>query len=409
MAASLIAAGARPGTLAEARVVLLNTCTVTAEADAKSRKALRRSLLAALDATVIVCGCGAAVDAEQFEGIAGTHLVIADKELALQKALELLGLDSDSDSDSDSGSDSDSESDSHSNIGVSLRVGQGFNTRVQIKVQDGCDNRCSYCIVPLARGRARSMPLDKALAEIKAHTEAGAQEIVLTGIDLGNYQDGQNTLEVLLSKCLELPGSCRFRLSSIELLGITQELVQLIAASKGRICAHLHVPLQSGSDAILKAMNRPYDAAAFQSKITAAKKALPLLALTTDIIVGFPGETDDDFNKTLELCKELRFSRMHVFRYSKRPGTPAAALPGQVSATIKAQRSKELRQLAEELATADARGRINTTEQVLFETTRKARSESYYEVLVKENEQPGSLKALKIVGYEHGQLIAENG
>jgi len=247
------------------------------------------------------------------------------------------------------------------------------------------------------------------LAELEALIKVGTQEIVLTGIDLGNYQDELNSLEVLLSKALELSGTCRFRLSSIELPGITDELLQLIAASKGRICAHLHVPLQSGSDAVLQAMNRRYDAAKFLAKLNAAKKALPELALTTDVIVGFPGESEDDFNKTVSLSKELGFSRMHVFRYSKRPGTPAAELAGQLPQQIKTERSKTLRALAEELTRADAQRRIGTTEQVLVENPHKGRSESYYPVLLKEKGQPGSLVALKIVGYENGQLIGAKG
>jgi len=424
MAARLLAAGASLSKPADAQVILINTCTVTSEADAKSRKALRRSLEKAQDAVVIVCGCGATVDPAQFEDIPGKRLVIADKELALQKALEILvqrdgvGLVQrdgvgvplfETKSGTPTPSLCTKPTPSLCTKPTPLSIGEGFNTRVQVKVQDGCDNSCSYCIVPQARGRAQSMSLPLVLAEIQALMQAGAQEIVLTGIDLGNYQDGQNSLEVLLSKALRLEGTCRFRLSSIELPGITHELVQLIADSKGRICAHLHVPLQSGSDAVLQAMNRRYSAADFQSKISNAREVLPQLSLTTDVIVGFPGESEEDFALTIALSKELLFSRMHVFRYSKRPGTPAAELPRQLSQQAKAERSKALRRLAEELTVNDAQKRIGTTEQVLMESAHKGRSESYYPVQVKEKAEPGSLTALKIVGYENGQLIGVKG
>ena len=389
MAAKLRAAGANLNSLADASVVLINTCTVTREADAKSRKAVRRALGAAHGAVVIVCGCGATVNPTQFEGISGKHLIIDDKSRALQKAGELLGLEL-----AEEGS-------------TLLRVGDGFNTRAQIKVQDGCDNSCSYCVVPRARGGAQSMPRSRILAEIKALTEAGTQEIVLTGIDLGSYLDGRYTLVQLLAEALELGSTCRFRFSSIELPGVTDELIRLISSSEGRICAHLHVPLQSGSDAVLAGMNRNYDATTYLQKMAAAKNVLPRLAVTTDIIVGFPGETEEDFSATLSLAKELGFSRIHVFRFSGRPGTLAEKLSNQLPAQIKKERADKLRHLAEELMQADALCRIGTTESVLIESPNRGRSESYYPVRVKENLQRGSLVALKLVGYEHGELIAE--
>jgi len=247
------------------------------------------------------------------------------------------------------------------------------------------------------------------LAEIKALEEAGSREIVLTGIDLGSYHSGSYALEQLLTGALETSSDCRFRLSSIELPSINDELIQLIATSEGRICEHLHVPLQSGSDAVLTAMKRRYDSQTFLSRMKAIKKELPRLSLTTDVIVGFPGETDQDFNKTFELSRKLGFSRMHVFRYSMRPNTPAAVLPNQLPPQKKAERAKALQGLAEELTEMDALARIGTTELMLIEGPHKGRSESYYPVQVKENVQRGSLIALKIVGYAHGQLIAEKG
>jgi len=439
MAARLIAAGARQGALDDAKVVLINTCTVTNEADAKSRKAMRRALSMAGDAVVIVCGCGATVDPEQFEprkdDNEGQCQIISDRHLALEKTAGLLGLDFEASCTSPKSK-------------TFLKTGEGFNTRAQVKIQDGCDNRCSYCIVPLARGKARSMPSGEMLTEIEALIEAGTQEIVLTGIDLGSYHDNSKTLVKLLSDALaissnrldtsnldtsnldtsnldtssldtnsldvnsidtsNLGSSCRFRLSSIELPDVTDELLGLISSSHGRVCMHLHIPLQSGSDAVLTAMNRRYDAAGYLSRLTAIKRQLPRIALTTDVIVGFPGETEEDFNATLSLCRKLGFSRIHVFRYSRRPGTLAASLPRQLAPQIKAERAQRLRELTDELMNEDALRRVGNRERVIIEKPFKGRSESYYPVRVKENHKRGSLVALDIVGYEHGELIAEN-
>jgi len=389
MAARLLASGARHGSLAEANVVLINTCTVTGEADAKSRKALRRSLRTARDATVIVCGCGATTDPEQFEGISGKHKVIAGKQAALLEALKLLELEA-------------AQED-----GTDLRAGEGFNTRAQVKVQDGCNHACSYCVVPQARGPACSEPLEHVLKELAILVKAGAQEIVLTGIDLGSYQDDHRALEHLLKEALKLGSFHRLRLSSIELPSISDGLIDLMVASEGRICAHLHIPLQSGSNKVLAAMKRRYDARHFELRTAEIKHALPHIAMSTDVMVGFPGETTQDFEQTIKLCQKIGFARMHVFRYSRRPRTTAADLPHQVDARHMALRAKTLSKVANELRLSDAQARIGSTELVLFENSQIGRSESYYPVRVKENMQRGSLSLVKLVGYVHDEFTGQ--
>ena len=413
LAAALMAAGAEPSALAEADVILINSCCVTAEADAKSRKALRRALKSAADAAVIVTGCGAVVDAEQFLSISPRCLLIAEKPQALAQALELLGLEAAAPAAptrpvrpaSDAATPASDTASPASDAVRYLRSGKNFNTRVPVKVQDGCDNACSYCIVPRARGRAWSVPHQQVLSEMAALVEAGTRELVLTGIDLGSYQDDTCSLPALLSQALALGSQHRLRLSSIELPQISKELIELMADANGRICAFLHIPLQSGSDAVLAAMNRRYDVAEFRAQIMTIKRYLPQIALSTDIIVGFPGEAEADFAQTLALSRELGFSRIHVFRYSKRPGTAAALMPGQLPAEIKIERAARLRQLGLELAELDGLRRVGTVEQVLVESPLTGRAESYHEVQLQKPLPRGSLLDMKLVGYQQGKLV----
>ena len=387
IAAKLLAAGAERSDLQDANLVFINTCTVTGEADSKSRKAQRRALREAPGAHIIVCGCGAVTNPDQFENNAERIHIISDTAEAISKAEDLLGL-------------SQKEE-------TQLRMGESFNTRVAIKVQDGCDNRCSYCIVPFARGPAKSVPMTHILEEAKAYAEAGAQEMVLTGIDLGSYRHEGALLDTLLEELLKVNATCRYRLSSIELPSISDDLLQVIAKSDGRVCAHLHIPLQSGSDTILASMKRRYDVAEFMDRIKTIKGVLPRVALTTDVIVGYPGETDEDFDETLAVCREVGFSRIHIFRYSKREGTVAAELPGAVDATVMASRAQTLQVLSEELTHADAQSRMGSLEKVLFESDERGRTESYYPVCALERSTRGNLVTMKLSSYQQGEFRAQ--
>lgn len=390
MSVRLTALGATQSALEAARVVLINTCTVTGEADSKTRKAAHRALRDATPgATVIVCGCGATAHPEQFKDEPTELEVIANKADALQRAIELLELDI------------------STNLTTSARVGEGFNTRVAIKVQDGCDNACSYCIVPKARGAACSVPLGEVLDEVAANTQAGAKEIILTGIDLGCYHEGAVSLTELLERILAVGEDFRIRLSSIELPSISDKLLNLIAASEGHICAHLHIPLQSGSERILEAMRRNYTAWGFLQRLAEIKTVVPHIALSTDVIVGFPGETEDDFNDTLAFCEQAGFSRIHIFRYSKRPGTVAATMPQMVSSEIKAQRAEELRRLALTLTEQDATRRIGSCEAVLRETAQRGRTESYYPVKLSDNAPGDNLVTMELTAFSEGAFSAK--
>ena len=371
---------------ADADLIVVNTCTVTGEAEKKTRKAVRRALRANDRARVLVTGCAAAVDAAFYEALDPRVRVVGKARLA--EEIEAW---------------CDSE-------GVSaapplLPVGPGFRTRVGVKVQDGCDNACTYCIVHVARGRATSRAADGVVRECAEYARAGAGEIVLTGINLGSYCDGARRdpsatrLAGLLRRLLDAtadlhaPGAfpVRFRISSIEPRDVDDALVDLLAAADGRVCRHLHLPLQAGSSKVLREMARPYDADRFRALVERLYAAVPGLALSTDVIAGFPGETDAEFQETLELARACRFAKMHAFPYSRRAGTPAAERPDKVPPDIKAARAAALRALGDELRAAERARRAGTVELALVEEGGVAMSESYFELAASADAPIGSL------------------
>lgn len=371
---------------ADADLIVVNTCTVTGEAEKKTRKAVRRALRANDRARVLVTGCAAAVDAAFYEALDPRVRVVGKARLA--EEIEAW---------------CDSE-------GVSaapplLPVGPGFRTRVGVKVQDGCDNACTYCIVHVARGRATSRAADGVVRECAEYARAGAGEIVLTGINLGSYCDGARRdpsatrLAGLLRRLLDAtadlhaPGAfpVRFRISSIEPRDVDDALVDLLAAADGRVCRHLHLPLQAGSSKVLREMARPYDADRFRALVERLYAAVPGLALSTDVIAGFPGETDAEFQETLELARACRFAKMHAFPYSRRAGTPAAERPDQVPPAVKAARAAQLRALGDELRAAERARRAGTVELALVEEGGVAMSESYFELAASADAPIGSL------------------
>ena len=347
----------------DAEVVVVNTCTVTGEADHKARKAVRHAHALPQRPIVVVTGCLAALEADALRALGDRVVVEADKDAVAARVRERIGaavppapgpLDDLARSAAHDVPAPDPE--------ITIRPAR---TRAQLKVEDGCDAFCTYCIVPYARGVPRAVPADRVVAEAERLAVAGTAEIVLTGINIGRYDDDGLRLPDLIERVASV-GVPRIRLSSIE-PGDVDDVLLAAAARTPAFCAHLHVPLQSGSDGVLARMGRPYDTACYAAAIARAREALPGLAVTTDIIVGFPGETDAEFAETLAFAEETGFSRLHVFRYSARPGTPAAAMDAQVPPTIRATRSAELRASGDRLAHAFASTQQGRTVEVLVE------------------------------------------
>nr|WP_139653802.1 tRNA (N(6)-L-threonylcarbamoyladenosine(37)-C(2))-methylthiotransferase MtaB [Raoultibacter phocaeensis] len=402
----------------DVHLAVVNTCTVTGEAEKKTRKAVRRALRDHPQAAVVVTGCAAAIDPDAFKAMDARVSVAGKFELgeavksheglaALVPSLEaaLMSLDAHGESSRPKSMPRCAEGLPPCDAGERnaslvpedmIRVGEGFPTRVGIKVQDGCDNACTYCIVHVARGRAWSRPASEIESEYRRLVAAGVSEVVLSGINLGTYRDGSFDLSGLLEHLLATNDDARIRISSIEPKDVSDRLIGFMACADGRIARHLHLPLQSGSTRVLKRMARPYTAEWFCELVERLYGAMPGLSLSTDVIVGFPGETEEDFRETLAAARRCRFSKIHVFPYSKRAGTPAAAWPDQVDPQVKASRAAELSELGAHLRDEAYRARIGTVERVLVETRGKGMTESYFEIPVPPEAVPGSLVAMRI-------------
>jgi len=327
-----------------ADVYVINTCTITAEADADSRQLARQAIRRNPSALVVVTGCYAQAVPEAVAAIPGVDLVLGNQEkarlLTILREIRKNGVP-------------------EVRVGgIAGRVrmdgdeyGPGLDpdrTRAFLKVQDGCNYACSFCVVPAVRGPNRSLPADRILEEIGRLHTAGFPEVVLTGIHLGTYGRDLGPRTSLVELCRQLaalPASPRIRLSSLDPHEVTPELVDLLARSS-RFCRHLHLPLQSGDEDILRRMRRGHTAAEFQSLVECLVKAVPGIAVTADVIVGFPGEDDRAFRATRDLLDALPLAGLHVFSYSRRTGTEAADFSGQVSRAVKKERNRALRALA---------------------------------------------------------------
>jgi threonylcarbamoyladenosine tRNA methylthiotransferase MtaB len=353
LAARLQAAGhelvASPG---GADVCILNTCAVTHVAAQKSRQAVRRLHRDNPGARLVVTGCYAELSPADLRDLPGVETVAGNR--AKDRLLDDLLAP-------------------HPLLPIppaSLHP----RTRALVKIQDGCDNACTYCIIHVARGEQRSRPAGEILDEVRARLAAGYQEIVLTGVHVGAYGRDRSgcRLELdlwgLVARILAETGVARLRLSSVEPWDLPGEALALWQDS--RLCRHLHLPLQSGSAATLRRMGRRYDPAGFAALAGAARAAVPGLALTSDLIVGFPGETEAEFEKSLAFVRAMAFARLHVFPFSARPGTPAAGMPGQVPPGIKAERAAAMRAVGAVAEQAFARQFVGQTVRVLWESDR---------------------------------------
>ncbi len=345
-----------------AAVYVVNTCTVTHLSDRKSRQMIRRAKQANPDAVLIVMGCYAQTNPAAVSAIPGVDIVIgtdkrseaaalAEQIFKERRQVNLVAAESGS-------------------VFEPLTIdGSGQNhTRAFLKVQDGCNRFCSYCIIPYARGRIRSRGLADSVREAERLAAAGFRELVLTGIHLASWgkDSGEGTLLDLLQALQAAAGPERIRLSSLEPTLCDERFIQGVA-SLPKVCHHFHLSLQSGCDATLKRMNRRYTTAEYWDAVERIRAVMPEAALTTDLIAGFPQETESEFAETLAFVDRLCLADAHIFKYSPRKGTPAAAMTGQVAPEIKEERSHRLLQLTERNKQAFARRFIGKTETVLFE------------------------------------------
>ena len=323
-------------------LVIINTCTVTNVADNKSAKMIRRAIKENPDSIILVCGCFPQVSVDKVKEIEGIHIIIGNKGKS-----EIITL---IDEYQRTKKQIIKIEDIRNTSFETMRLNNFERTRAFVKIEDGCDNFCSYCIIPYSRGNVRSKDPKEVLLEVETLIQEGHSEIVLTGIHTGHYGADLSHYHFhdLLEDILQIPGLERLRISSIELNEVTDEVLELMKEYPVLV-DHLHIPLQAGSDKILKLMNRKYDLAYFENRIQKIREIRPNISLTTDVIVGFPGETEEDFETTIETVRKFKFSKIHVFPYSERRGTKSALMEGKVKEEIKKARSRRLVAVSKEL------------------------------------------------------------
>ena len=339
-------------------VYIINTCTVTNSSDSKSRKMIRQAIRRNPNACVVAMGCFIAANPEYSED--GLDIIIGNKDKS--KIVELLD-----------------EYFSKKEILRKQYVGRlkefedmyitefPGRTRAFVKIQDGCDNFCTYCIIPFVRGKCRSKEEDKVVEEVTSLVKNGYREIVLTGIHTGSYGvDLETNFAHLLRRLIEIKGLDRLRISSIEATELNEEVLDVLRNSTVLV-DHLHIPIQAGSNPILKAMNRKYDLDYFKNKIEEIREIRPNISISTDVIVGFPGESRELFLETINTCREIGFSKLHVFPYSERRGTASARLDGKIDGGEKKNRARQLIEVSEELEINYMNKFINKEVEVLIE------------------------------------------
>jgi threonylcarbamoyladenosine tRNA methylthiotransferase MtaB len=420
-----------------AQYVVLNTCAVTASAEQDARAAIRRVHRENPDCEVIVTGCYAQRAPHEVASLAGVSVVVGNSH---KNALAQIALRAQPEKDQSTGNfvSLSSLTTRHESVGsvfvsdifahtelIAAPVFDSANerTRPNLKIQDGCNNRCSFCIIPSVRGRSRSLKLDEVLREVTQLVEAGYREVVISGINLGRWgRDFQNDalwgeplrrskLEDVVQAILDHTSLEKLRISSVEPMDWSDSFIQLMAQSP-RIAKHAHVPMQSGSDAVLRHMHRKYRPWHYREKIETIRAAMPTAAVGADVMVGFPGETDAEFEETRRIIEELPFTYLHVFTFSARPGTPAATMPNQVPGHLARERNRILRELAAEKKQAFMRKfvgqkieaiTLNLTSETADGTCTEALTDNYLKLQVKGKHQPNRWLKTEIssVGNDH--------
>lgn len=388
----------------DADAVIINTCAVTAESGRKSRQAIRRMKNENPGAAVAVCGCFSQVEPDEIKSLGADLVFGSGDKHGLVDALEAL---------------------LHERQGPVVSIDDPFKrryfeplpsgavehrTRAMLKIQDGCDNFCTYCIIPYARGRVRSLPSEEAVKEAARLNGEGFRELVLTGIEIASYgkdlRDG-SSLTSVTEAVIEAAPDARIRLGSLEPTVITEDFCERLSKT-GRLCRHFHLSLQSGSDGVLMRMNRKYDTAFFYERVELLRKWFPGCGLTADLITGFPGETEQEHLETLEFIKKCGFSQMHIFPYSIRPGTKAAGMSPQIPKSEKSRRAHEAQLIADAMQEKFLRSCVGQTLSVLFETDGAERSaghaDNYCEVSVPPARLHGLVRNVKIMNVS-GQML----
>ena len=323
--------------MSDANIIIVNTCSVTNVADKKCLKMIRKIKREYPNALLVVAGCSSQNNQNVYEAL-DIDILLGNKDKS--KIAELIKEYLDTEKKyvkfyNERALDFED-----------MLINDYNHVRAFVKIEDGCDNFCSYCIIPFVRGSVRSKDFDTVIKEAKLLTEHGHKEIVLTGIHTGHYMSNNHDLTDLINELSKIDDLLRIRISSIEITELNDKFLEMLKINK-KVCNHLHIPLQAGSDEILKRMNRKYDLAYYEDKINKIRGIRPDISITTDIIVGFPYETDELFSETLEFSKKMNFSKIHVFPYSIRVGTAAASMPNQVDETTKKVRVKKLMALSE--------------------------------------------------------------
>lgn len=371
----------------ETDAIIINTCTVTAISDKKSRQMIRRMSRDYPSALIAVCGCLTQVNPEQVRDIEGVDVISGTGER--EKFVEIV-------ENAYSSKEFTEVSDDpfkRSTCEILPVGGESEHTRAMLKVCDGCVNFCSYCIIPHTRGPVRSVPLETAVQQALELSGQGFREIVITGIEISSYgvdlTPRVSLIDLIEAVCKEVPNT-RIRLGSLEPRSITEEFIERLAGFNN-LCPHFHLSLQSGCDETLKRMRRKYDTGLFTDALTRLKNAFENCGITTDLIVGFPGETEEEFNKTLEFIKSRGFADMHIFPYSARAGTPAADLPEQITRAVKSERAEAAAELARASREEYLKSFIGRSLSVLWEEHKSGywsgHSENYIRVYLKSDEQ----------------------
>ena len=405
MEAILAAHGHRRAEKGEsADAVIVNSCAVTAESGRKTRQTIRRLREENPGAVIAVSGCYSQLEPEKVRQLGAKVVFGAADRAKFVEAVEKAAAEGEEELWIDKPFER--------RVFEELRAGAvDGRTRAMLKIQDGCHNFCSYCIIPYTRGRLRSLPLEKAAAESARLAAEGFRELVLTGIEVASYGvdlPGKPGLADLVSAVAAASGEMRIRLGSLEPTVVTEDFCERVASLK-KLCPHFHLSLQSGCDKTLRAMNRKYDTSAFFAVAERLRRYFPGCALTGDLITGFPGETEEDHAETLAFIEKCAFADLHVFPYSRRPGTKADAMPGQCSAAVKSRRAAEASAVAAATRARYLDAQIGRSLTVLFESGEGegslGHSENYLLVRVPVPGLHGQVKTVKITGVSQGELV----